>query len=151
MLDEHVGVLVLGVDFLCVVFSSKCADGGCSVHDFSLMGGNWSSLVLEHLDGLSLGLESVVPDRLGISKKHWNNNNSVHVLVADHVEHGHDLEGDEDAVHGCSNNVLNHIHIFTESLHDGSVGCHVEEQVYWGFHNAVDDIMMYLFESLINE
>lgn len=50
-----------------------------------------------------------------------------------------------------SNNVLNDIHVVGETFHDTSIGSHIEEQVNWGTHNAVDNIVMNILECLVDQ
>jgi len=115
------------------------------------MSSNWTSLLLQNLNGLSLGLEREIPNIFCISKEHRDNYECHQILLTDQNEHIRDINGNRDAMHGAVDDVLDNIHIIGESIHDHSIRSHIKEQIDWCIQNAFQHIVVHIFECLINE
>ena len=54
-------------------------------------------------------------------------------------------------MHEAVYDVLNHVHVIAEPLHDAAVGGHVEEGVDWGVHNALEDVGVNLLQGSVDQ
>ena len=78
-------------------------------------------MTLQDLNGLSLGLECIIPNRLGIPEEKRYYNDCPDVLVANEEKHSRDIYSDVTAVHDTMDNMLNDIHIITEPFHNTAI------------------------------